>query len=120
MKRTIATILITALVTIGPTLGFAAGTTGGFVNITAIDVRTDNTWLITVSSNASNSPSCVTGSSTPVLNRFSGLTTTEGGKATLHFAEAVFLSGKTVRVDGTGACNEYAGIESAYRLYAAQ
>ena len=120
MKRVLVTMMIPLLLNIVPSLVFAVGTTNGFVSITAIDVRTDNTWLIDVPSNAVNSPSCVTGSRTPVRNRFSGVMKTEGGKATLQFAEAAFLSGKKVYVEGTGTCSEYAGIESVYRIYGVQ
>ena len=93
-----------------------AGATSGFVNITAIEVHVDGTWLIDISQATTGAPSCVTSGNPPVTNRLSGTVATEGGKALLHLAEAAFLAGTKVRVDGTNNCSEFAGIESVFRI----
>lgn len=93
-----------------------AGTTSGFVNITAVEVHVDGTWLINISQATTGAPSCVTSGNPPVTNRLSGTVASEGGKALLRFAEAAFLAGTKVQVTGTNNCSEFPGIESVFSI----
>ena len=107
--------LLGGLLTQQASAGFSNNT-----SIIAIDVRSNGTYLIDVSQPAVSSPSCVTSQNPEVNTRFSGTTTTDGGKAMLQFAEAAYLSGVKVSVEGLNACNEYGGIESLFRVYASR
>lgn len=89
-----------------------AGTTSS-VNIVAVDVRNDGSFLIDISQVTTGAPACAS-----VTNRLSANSNTAGGKALLQLAISVYLSGKLVSVDGTGACSEFANIESISRIYA--
>jgi hypothetical protein len=89
-----------------------AGTTPT-VNIIAVDVRNDGTFIVDVSQPATGAPACAS-----VTNRLSANSNTAGGKALLQLAISVYLSGKPVSIDGTGACNESSNIESIARIYA--
>ena len=83
------------------------------VNIVAVDVRNDGTFLIDVSQPTTGAPACAT---TP--GRLSANSNTAGGKALLQLAISVYLSGKPVIVYGTGTCSEFSDIESLIRIYA--
>ena len=112
MKRTLWLLVAVILFfIIRPTL-VNAGTTAN-VNIVAVDVRNDGTFLIDVSHATTGAPSCAT-----VTNRLSANANTAGGKALLQLAISVYLSGKLVTVDGTGGCSEFSNIESIARIYA--
>jgi hypothetical protein len=89
-----------------------AGTTPT-VNIVAVDVRPDGTFLVDISQPTTGAPSCAT-----VTNRLSANSNTAGGKAILQLAISVYLSGRPVNFDGTGACSEFSNIESIARIYA--
>jgi hypothetical protein len=85
----------------------AVGSAGG-ATITNVDARSNGLFLITLSQPISNSPSCVT-----VNNRMTGNATVPGGKAVLAAAMLAFSTGARIALaEGTGACSEYAGIES--------
>jgi hypothetical protein len=83
------------------------------VNIVAVDVRSDGTLLVDISQPTTGAPSCAT-----VTNRLSANSNTAGGKAILQLAISVYLSGRPVSFDGTGACSEFSNIESIARIYA--
>ena len=83
------------------------------VNIVAVDVRNDGTFIVDVSQATTGAPACAT-----VTNRLSANSNNAGGKALLQLAISVYLSGKLVTVDGTGACSEFSNIESMARIYA--
>lgn len=89
-----------------------AGTTST-VNIVAVDVRNDGTFLVDVSQATTGAPACAA-----VTNRLSANSSTVGGKALLPLAISVYLSGKPVSIDGTGTCSEFSNIESIARIYA--
>jgi hypothetical protein len=89
-----------------------AGTTPT-VNIVAVDVRNDGTYIVDVSQATTGAPACAT-----VTNRLSANSSTAGGKALLQLAISVYLSGKAVTVEGTGTCSEFSNIESIARIYA--
>ena len=89
-----------------------AGTTP-VVTITAVDVRNDGTFLVDISQPTTGAPSCAT-----VTNRLSGNANTAGGRAILQLAISVYLSGRPVNFDGTGACSEFSNIESIARIFA--
>jgi hypothetical protein len=89
-----------------------AGTTPT-VNIIAVDVRNDGTFIVDVSQPTTGAPVCAS-----VTNRLSANSNTAGGKALLQLAISVYLSGKPVSIDGTGACSEFSNIESIGRIYA--
>ncbi len=112
MKRT-SSLLVAAILffIIRPTLA-DAGTTAN-INIVAVDVRNDGTFLIDVSQSTTGAPSCAS-----VTNRLSANANTAGGKALLQLAISVYLSGKLVTIDGTGGCSEFSNIESIARIYA--
>jgi hypothetical protein len=90
----------------------AAGTTSP-VNIVAVDVRNDGTFLVDISQVTTGAPACAT-----VTNRLSANSNTAGGKAMLQLAISVYLSGRPVSLDGTGTCSEFSNIESIARIYA--
>jgi len=77
--------------------------------VTGVDVRSDDTFLVTFSKNSRGAPACNT-----VLNRMSGKVNTAGGKAVLATAMLAYSSGSQVAAAfGSGACGaEYGGIES--------
>ncbi len=83
------------------------------VNIIAVDVRNDGSFIIDISQATTSSPACAS-----VTNRLSANSNTAGGKALLQLAISVYLSGKLVSIDGTGACSEYSNIESIFRIQA--
>jgi hypothetical protein len=89
-----------------------AGTTPS-ANIIAVDVRNDGTFLVDVSQPTTGAPACAS-----VTNRLSANSNTAGGKALLQLAISVYLSGRPVSIDGTGACSEFSNIESIARIYA--
>jgi hypothetical protein len=89
-----------------------AGTTST-VNIVAVDVRNDGSFLIDISQATTGAPACAS-----VTNRLSANSNTAGGKALLQLAISVYLSGKPVSIDGTGTCSEVANVESIFRIYA--
>ncbi len=89
-----------------------AGTTPT-VNIIAVDVKNDGTFIVDVSQPTTGAPACAS-----VTNRLSANSNTAGGKALLQLAISVYLSGKPVSLDGTGACSEFSNIESIARIYA--
>jgi hypothetical protein len=89
-----------------------AGTTPP-LNILAVDVRSDGTFIVDLSQATTGAPACAT-----VTNRLSANSNTAGGKALLQLAISVYLSGKPVSLDGTGACSEFSNIESIARIYA--
>jgi hypothetical protein len=89
-----------------------AGTTPT-VTITAVDVRSDGTFIVDLSQATTGAPACAT-----VTNRLSANSNTAGGKAILQLTISVYLSGKPVSLDGTGACSEFSTIESIARIYA--
>lgn len=89
-----------------------AGTTPT-VTITAVDVRSDGTFLVDISQPTTGAPSCAT-----VTNRLSANSNTAGGKAILQLAISLYLSGRPANFDGTGACSEFSTIESIARIYA--
>ncbi len=112
MKRTfLILIVLILLVTFHPS-SIAAGTISA-ANIIAIDVENDGIFLIDISQPTSGAPACAT-----VTNRLTGNSNTAGGKALLQLAISVYLSGRPVEVDGTGACREFSNIESIARIYA--
>jgi hypothetical protein len=112
MKRALLTFAAIALIT--ATMDARAGATAPtFVTITAVDARSDGTFLVWFTPAATGSPACANAAS----NAMTGTTTTAGGKAVLAQALSMFLSGKRVFVDGMNVCNEYPGYESAYRIY---
>jgi hypothetical protein len=82
------------------------------VNIVGVDVRNDGLFLIDVSQATTGAPACAS-----VTNRLSANSNTAGGKALLQLAISVYLSGKVVVVEGTGACSDYSNIESIARIY---
>jgi hypothetical protein len=89
-----------------------AGTTSA-VSIVAVDVRNDGSFLVDISAATTGAPTCAT-----ITNRLSANSNTAGGKALLQIAISVYLSGKPVSLDGTGACSEFSNIESIARIYA--
>jgi hypothetical protein len=89
-----------------------AGTTPT-VNIVAVDVRSDGTFIVDISQATTGAPACAT-----VTNRLSANSNTAGGKAILQLAISVYLSGRPVNFDGTGACSEFSNIESITRINA--
>jgi hypothetical protein len=98
-------------VTIHPS-SIDAGTTIT-VNIVAVDVRNDGTFLVDVSQATTGAPACAT-----VTNRLSSNSNTAGGKALLQLAISTYLSGRPLSVEGTGTCSEYSNIESVARIFA--
>lgn len=112
MKRILISAVAIILSAIFQPIPLDAGTSGN-ANIVAVDVRNDGTFLIDVSKATTGAPSCAT-----VTNRLSANANTAGGKALLQLAISVYLSGKLVTVDGTGACSEFSNIESIARIYA--
>lgn len=89
-----------------------AGTTPT-VSITAVDVRSDGTFIVDISQPTTGAPACATST-----NALSANSNTAGGKAILQLAISVYLSGRPVSFDGTGACSEFSTIESIARIYA--
>jgi hypothetical protein len=89
-----------------------AGTTSA-VNIVAVDVRNDGTFVVDISAATTGAPTCAT-----ITNRLSANSNMGGGRALLQLAISVYLSGKPVSLDGTGACSEFSNIESIARIYA--
>jgi hypothetical protein len=89
-----------------------AGTTAT-VNILAVDVRNDGTFLVDISAATTGAPACAT-----VTGRMSANSNTAGGRALLQLAISVYLSGRPASLDGTGACSEFSNIESIARIYA--
>jgi hypothetical protein len=112
MKRVLLISLVTFFSIVLVPSPTDAGTTPT-VNIVAVDVRNDGTFLVDVSQSTTGAPACAT-----VTNRLSATTNTAGGRALLQLAISVYLSGKPVSLDGTGACSEFSGIESLFRIYA--
>ena len=112
MKRKFCLLAVAILVVIIRPSITNAGTTST-VNIVAVDVRNDGTFLIDISQATTSAPGCAT-----VTNRLSANSNTAGGKALLQLAISVYLSGKPVSVDGSGACSEFSNTESITRIYA--
>jgi hypothetical protein len=112
VKRTLLILAVTFCFIMFDASPTDAGTTPT-VNIVAVDVRTDGTFLVDISQPTTGAPSCVT-----VTNRLSANSNTAGGKAILQLAISVYLSGRPVSFDGTGACSEFPNIESISRIYA--
>jgi hypothetical protein len=83
------------------------------VTILAVDVKNDGMFIVDVSQPTTGAPACAS-----VTNRLSANSDTAGGKALLQLAISVYLSGRTVSIDGTGACREFSNIESIARIYA--
>jgi hypothetical protein len=112
MKRT---LLILAIAIFSLTLNVsptdASSTLTG--SIVAVDVRSDGTFAVDISQPTTGAPSCAT-----VTNRLSANSNTAGGKAILQLAISVYLSGRPVYFEGTGACSEFSNIESIARIYA--
>ena len=112
MKRA---LLILAVAIFPLTLGAGltdAGTTPT-VTIVAVDVRSDGTFIVDISQPTTGAPACATST-----NALSANANTAGGKAILQLAISVYLSGRPVSFDGTGACSEFSNIESIARIYA--
>jgi hypothetical protein len=115
MKK--ALVLLAAIAMLGHSAKLSAGgtTAPNFTTITAVDVRNDGTFLVYFDRPATGSPACANASSSAMT----GNASTNGGKAVLSHAIAMFVAGKKVYMEGTGTCNEYAGYESIIRIYAA-
>jgi hypothetical protein len=112
VKRTSLVLAVVILFVFSfPTL-IDAGTTST-VTIIAVDVRSDGTFLVDISQPTTAAPACAT-----VTNRLSANSNTVGGKALLQLAISVYLSGKPVSLEGTGACSEFSNVESIARIYA--
>ena len=89
----------------------AQGNTG-FAILTAIDVRNDGNFLITVNTDiAGTPPGCATDQ-----KRMSGNANTPGGNLMLANAMSAFPTHSTVVAQGTGLCSEYGNVESLVRL----
>ena len=112
MKRAFWILAVAILFVILRPSSIGAGTTSA-VNIVGVDVRNDGTFLIDISQAVTGAPACAT-----VTNRLSANSNTAGGKALLQLAISVYLSGKPVSVDGSGACSEFSNTESITRIYA--
>jgi hypothetical protein len=117
-KPCLAVLALSVLLTLQPQPAAAGYSTSTLV--IAVDVRADGTWLVDIAQPTTNAPPCVTSNSPPITTRLSGTSKTEGGKAMLQFAEAAFISGIRITVEGANTCNEYGGIESVLRIYAAR
>jgi len=106
-------ILVVAIFSLTLDVGSTGAGTTSVVTITSIDVRSDGTFLVDISQPTTGAPSCAT-----VTNRLSANSNTAGGKAILQLAISVYLSGRPVNFDGTGACSEFSNIESIARIFA--
>jgi hypothetical protein len=112
MKRLVVTLFLTSFsIALLPSTTDASSTSAD--TIVAVDVRNDGTFLVDVSQATTGGPACAS-----VANRLSANSNTAGGKALLQLAISVYLSGKPVIVQGTGACSEFSNIESLARIYA--
>lgn len=88
-------------------VGNVEGTT-----VVNVDVRSDGYFLITFSRSSTTPPGCAS-----VANRMSGNANTAGGRAVLAAAMLAYANQSPVNLaQGTGTCNEYAGIESVMIL----
>ena len=112
MRRVCLILTVVLFFVIVDPIPIDAGTTPT-VNIVGVDVRNDGTFLVDISQGTTGAPACAT-----VTNRMSANSTTAGGKSLLQLAISVYLSGRPVTVEGTGACSEYSNIESISRIYA--
>ena len=112
MKRAFLILAAAILFVILRPSSTGAGTTSA-VNIVAVDVRNDGTFIVDISAVTTGAPACAT-----VTDRLSANSNTAGGKALLQLAISVYLSGKLVSLDGTGTCSEFSNIESIARIYA--
>ena len=95
-------------VLLGPlSVAHAVGNVMG-ATVVSVDSRADGYFLVTFSQGRTTPPSCVT-----VSNRMSGNANTAGGRAVLASALLAYSAASRVELaQGTGACAEYAGIES--------
>jgi hypothetical protein len=104
ITQTFTSVTFALLILVGITsTAYAGGSLGGYYRITAMTVPTNSSTHIIVSfeSSMTGQPSCVSSSN---RNKIIFDATTTKGKNQNTLLTAAFLSGRKVKVTGTGSC----------------
>lgn len=105
-------LLLTSLGLVASSIALAGGTASN-THVTALDVRSNGYFLITIDLPNAAPASCATSSSV----RLTGDVNTAGGKAMLATALASKTTGSLVTIEGTGTCDQYSGYEAIARIF---
>lgn len=109
-SKLLALIIISAVMAFYSLASMANSYVSG-AYITAVDVRNDGTFLVSISADIINLPTCAT-----EKNRMSANANSIGGKTLLAAVMSAFAQRKTVEIQGSEVCNEYGQIQSIFRI----